>query len=103
MGKPLLIGADFVTTLDDVHALIAEHTIGLFSGFVIEVQNGLVIFLWSIAVMQSLNAVVAIIAFVILMILVSGAARRMHVGRVKYDRVYTAVLVRQFGRVRAVH
>ncbi len=81
MGQTLLIGTHFILTFDDIDTALAQDSPSLTRRSEIQIEYGFMVFFGGI------RLVVFVITFVVLMVCVSCTARRVHIGRVKYNTV----------------
>jgi hypothetical protein len=94
VGEPLPARAHLVLALHDVDAARLQRAPRLGSASEIQVENRLMVFERSCVL-----AVVFVVLLKVLMSVVGGTARRMHVRWVKYDAVQRFVFVGQFRRI----
>jgi len=97
MGQPLLIGANLVLALHNINPLGLQHPVRFRRPFKIKVEDGFVIFLCAI-----FRTIVVIIVLEILVVLMRGAAGRMHVGRIEHYAIKGRIAIGQLAAIHSV-
>jgi len=95
VGKPLLVGADFVLALYDIDTFWFQHSISLVCPFEVEIEHRFVVFFQTV-----FCPVIVVVVLEVLVILMSRATWRVHVWRIEHDAVDGCVAVRQ---ITAIH
>ena len=96
--EALLVGTNLVSALYNVDSLVPENSMGLMRSLEIQVEDSLVILLSR----SVLSCVVSVIGFVVLVVDVGSPARRMHIGGIENNAVYSGVPVREISAIDAI-
>jgi len=88
VGQPLLVGADFILAFHDVNPFGPQDAVCLAGPAEIQIQHCLVVLLQTV-----LRAIIVVIRLEVLVILVRGPARRVHVRRVENNTIKHTVAV----------